>query len=274
MNPTGPIFKYFGGKWRIADWIIDHFPAHDVYVEPFCGAASVFLRKPLARINVLNDLDERIVSVFRVLRDPKKSRRLAHLLYHTPYSRAEYKLCEHMTDDDVENARRLITASHQGFGSAGISKGLFPIWSFSTLRDKPGTFLKITGNVRLWHRKMRSAYLECADFREVIKDWDSAETLFYCDPPYVAETRSHGKYAKEISDDDHVKLSDMLNSIEGMAIVSGYRSDLYNRLYQGWRRIDRKNQSMTNTKRIESIWLSPNCADVIPDLFSDYEKNS
>jgi hypothetical protein len=49
--------------------IIEHFPPHDTYLEPFGGAASVLLNKVPSPVEVYNDLDERITRLFRVLRD-------------------------------------------------------------------------------------------------------------------------------------------------------------------------------------------------------------
>ena len=123
-----PIMRYFGGKWMLAPWIISHFPKHKVYVEPFCGAANVLLRKKPSKVEVLNDLYGRIVSCFRVLRDSEQAKRLQELLRLTPCSEEEYFACREMSDDPVEDARRLIVLGHQGHGSAGASGGKITGW--------------------------------------------------------------------------------------------------------------------------------------------------
>ena len=99
-----PVMRYHGGKWRIAPWVIGHFPAHRVYVEPFGGAAGVLLRKPPAAAEIYNDLDGEIVNVFRVLRDPNLNEQLARLCYLTPYSRAEHDLAQEPSTDPLEQA--------------------------------------------------------------------------------------------------------------------------------------------------------------------------
>ena len=87
---TLPEKRYHGGKWRLAPWIIEHFPPHRVYVEPFGGAASVLLRKPRSYAEVYNDRWSDVVNVFRVLRDPVRAAALKRLIALTPFARDEF----------------------------------------------------------------------------------------------------------------------------------------------------------------------------------------
>lgn len=82
-----PVLRYFGSKWRLAPWIISHFPKHHGYVEPFGGGCNLLLRKPPSKVEVYNDLDGDVVNFFRVLRE--KMPELLRAIELTPYSRQE-----------------------------------------------------------------------------------------------------------------------------------------------------------------------------------------
>ena len=88
--PHRPALRYFGGKWRLAPWIISHFPKHVCYDESFCGAASVMMRKEPSRFEYLNDADGRVVNFFTQLRDHRVE--LERRISLTPFSRAEFEL--------------------------------------------------------------------------------------------------------------------------------------------------------------------------------------
>ena len=119
---TRPVLRYHGGKYRLAPWIVSHFTLHRTYVEPFCGAASVLMHKPRSYSEVINDLDENIVNLFAVLRNPGLSKDLVNMLRLTPFSRTEFRRAYEVTPDTLEAARRLIVRSFMGFGSAAHSK--------------------------------------------------------------------------------------------------------------------------------------------------------
>lgn len=124
MNISAPAIRYHGGKFRIAPWVIEHFPPHKCYVEPFGGAAGVLIQKPRCYAEVYNDLDGDIVNLFRVLQGSETSQRLLELLTLTPYAREEFEIAWQPTDDPVDRARRTIIRAQMGFGSAGASKGV------------------------------------------------------------------------------------------------------------------------------------------------------
>src|SRR3990167_11343170 len=105
-GPTRPVMRYHGGKWRLAPWVIEHFPEHRVYTEAFGGGASVLMRKPRSYAEVYNDLDGEIVNVFRVLRDPSQARELERLLRLTPFARSEFETSYITDGDPLEQARR------------------------------------------------------------------------------------------------------------------------------------------------------------------------
>lgn len=152
MDLTRPVMRYHGGKWMLAPWIIEHFPPHRIYTEAYGGAASVLMRKPRAKlVEVYNDLDGEIVSLFRLLRDPDTAGALARLLEATPFAREEFALSYEACEDALEQARRTLVRSFMGFGSdsasgrtaASISTPAFTLAGFSTCprrkRNKNGS---------------------------------------------------------------------------------------------------------------------------------------
>ena len=114
-------------------------------------------------------------------------------------------------------------------------------------------------HVLSWADRLRSVYIENADALSVIARWDSPDTLFYVDPPYVIGTRTAGRgaYGHEMTDDEHAALADLLRSVEGRVIISGYPSTLYEDLYAGWARIDRPALADQARRRTEVLWIKP-----------------
>jgi hypothetical protein len=115
--PHRPVLRYHGGKWMLAPWLMSFFPDHRIYCEPFGGGASVLMRKPRSYAEVYNDLDDEIVNVFRVLRDPTQSKELARLIHLTPWSRTEFYAAYEPSEDPLERARRTIARTYMAFGT-------------------------------------------------------------------------------------------------------------------------------------------------------------
>lgn len=274
--PTRPALRYHGGKWRLAPWIISHFPPHRIYVEPYCGAASVLLRKSRSYAECINDLDGEVVNLFRVLRNPAQARELVRMVELTPFARSEFEESYLLHGDPIEQARRTLLRSFAGFGSA-MSQAHATGFRDNTTRA--GTtpahdWAGMPSAIELIAQRMRGVVVDKRPALELIVRHDTDETLFYIDPPYVAATRSeryrHSAYNFEMTDNDHRDMAAVLHGIKGMAIVSGYACDLYDHeLFADWRRIEREAHAEGARDRTEVLWLSPRTSAALRDNHED-----
>lgn len=256
-----PVMRYHGGKWKLAPWILSHFPPHSRYVEPYGGSASVLMRKLPSIQEVYNDLDEDIVNVFRVLRDPTSANRLQGLLELTPFARAEYELSYIASDDPIESARRTLIRAYMGFGSAAVSSQYKSGFRNKRANSLPSIeWSRYPASIPAFVNRLRSVIVECKPALSLLRIYDGVGTLFYVDPPYSSGTRSsHGDcYRYEMTDADHENLAEVLRSLSGMVVLSGYSSPLYERLYSDWMMKTRLTKSSANSDRQECLWLSPN----------------
>lgn len=260
-----PLIRYHGSKFRLADFIMSHFPSHTTYVEPFGGGGALLLSKQPSEIEVYNDLDRDVVNLFQVLRDPQKSLELARQIDLTPYSRDEFFEAYEDSVDPIEKARRLIVRAQFGFGSAGATKGKT---GFRML----GGRLQGDSELKLWSQypdrlahaanRLKNVLIENTDALNVIRLYDGTDTLFFVDPPYVLSTRCKNvsAYRHEMSDQQHIELLELLTKVEGKVILSGYSSPLYDTALSSWNKVTRNTQASGNrggVQRTECLWINP-----------------
>ena len=275
MTPPRPLLRWHGGKWLLAPWIIGHFGPHRVYVEPFGGAWSVGFRKPRAEAEVWNDLDDELVNLFRVVRDPAMARRLVEGLGLTPFARSEFEAAYESTRNRVERARRLMIRSFMGFGSDGAS-GMYRT-GFRANSNRSGStpavdWGNLPDSVRLACERLQGVVIERRPAMQVMAAHDSRETLHYVDPPYLAETRTRthrradngGTYRHELTAGDHRELLAFLCDLKGMVILSGYPSALYDEALSGWQRVTKDALADGALPRTEVLWLNPAAAAAAP----------
>lgn len=264
------LIRYYGGKWRIAPWIVSLMPEHTRYVEPFAGAASVLLRKPRCYAEVLNDINGDIVNLFKVIRDNlvgENGLTLAQTLRLTPFAREEYDLSFQPSGDPVERARRLVVRSMCGFNADTINVRN----SQSGFRRDIGRKFTIPAHdlanypekIHLFVERLRGVVIENQDATDIIRYYDKFDdVLFYLDPPYLHSTRRdatfHG-YAREMSDDDHAALVDIILSLKNKVMLSGYDNDIYARLLDnGFTKVTRSfaNATFQAGERTECLWCN------------------
>lgn len=249
--------RYHGGKFRLGPWIIEHLPRHICYCEPYGGAMSVLLRKERSDLEVYNDLDEQVVTFFRVLRE--RTEELIEAIRLTPYARAEHRASYEPTDDPLERARRLYVRAWQGMGSS-----LRPSrtgWRYERIRSRRSSLSHQwtqVGHLREIADRMNGVQIECDEALAVIQRYDAPSTAFYVDPPYVHGTRCRDKdYNHELTDAQHAELAAQLHHVQGMVLISGYPSALYEDLYGDWRHADRVARVIDGQERVERLWISP-----------------
>jgi DNA adenine methylase len=272
MKLTRPLIRYHGGKWKLSEKIIPFFPNHRVYIEPYGGGASILLRKPRSYAEVYNDLDGEIVNLFRVVRD--RGDELRALLELTPFSRDEYRSSFPEIADELEQARRTVIRSHMGFGSNALARGV--VSGFRSNSNRSGTtpardWRNLPDRIPEIIDRMRGVVIENRDALEVMVRHDREDTLHYCDPPYVHDTRSglvrpgSGSavgYSYEMTDEQHRVFAAAVKGLQGMVIVSGYGGSLYDtELFTTWTRYEIPALADGARERVEVLWMNKAAAN-------------
>ncbi len=232
-------FNYFGGKSLYLDFIISKLYPGKHYVETHCGSAVVFLNKPKLsnQFETINDIDGDVTNFFEVLRDHTVE--LVDKLSLTPYSRSEFiKACKPVKNK-IERARRYFVRVKQSYGGLG-SQTRINAWriglnetrnSISAEVSKYITSIQGLKNVAL---RLMDAQIENRPVLEIIEKYDSSDTIFYVDPPYLYESRTTkgiGDYKHEYKENDHIELAELLHKIKGKTAISGYDCKTMNELY-------------------------------------------
>ncbi len=268
---TRPILRYRGGKWRIGKWIIAQMPAHQIYVEPFGGAASILLQKDRLAAEVYNDLDGSVSNIFRVLQNPILAGQLKRRLYFTLFSRTEFDRCYEPAFDQVDAAAKTIVLSFFGFGSDSITRSYRTGFraKMSNARALPSQHWRAWfADVDCFIDRLRGVVIEQSDALKLFPRYDTPGTLFYCDPPYVLSTcsRMHG-YRYEMTDTQHEVLAEKLHGLTSMVMLSGYKSRLYDELYADWLCVTLGTLADGARKQIECLWFNPAAAARRPQPF-------
>lgn len=285
------LFPYYGGKQRLATKIAPLLPPHTVYVEPFCGGASVLFAKgvPVHGSNnhyreVINDTHGLVVNAYRIARHPEQGPELLRRLELTPYARDDYKLATELqhTGDAVDKAWAWIVNCSWSFSNQPItgdgshtrlSTGVMSSNHAATWANKRDIFPEV-------FNRLRGVYVENDDAIKVIERWDSPQTCFYVDPPYPGACQGH--YAG-YTPDNFQALIDALSVASGSFALSCYPNDA---VPDDWPRCDfqshcsasgqgqvgkgrDKTKAATNLgdrKRTECLWVVDRSASIRKDL--------
>lgn len=222
-----------GGKAYLTNWLCGFIPEHVTYVEPFCGASHLLFAKPLSQVEILNDIDDNLVNLYKVIQNDEKRQKLINILNETPYSRSvfrSWKYGDKTTLDDIEKAVRYFYLSKASF-AGDVSFGGFACPSRSTRRNPARTYQNSIDALEHIAKRLKGVTFECLDYQKCIGGYDSEQSLFYIDCPYH---RHEVYYGDTFTEKDHYKLSNILHSVRGKVMLSHYECDTYNELYSDW----------------------------------------
>lgn len=250
------VLKYPGAKNRLASWICEYIPKHEVYLEPFAGSLAVLFNKERSHIETVNDLDEEVVNFFRVLRDQKKE--LEQAIYLTPFSRKEYINAYEQADKSVERARRFAVKCSMGFGCGNLYRNGFKSGQQTHSPNPARAWAELPLTLELAAERLKGVQIECLPAVELIKRYDTEDVFIYADPPYLHGTRKNYLYRHEMKDSDHEELLEVLKKHPGKVLLSGYDNDLYNDVLTGWNKAQKDTRAECGLKRTETMWMNYN----------------
>lgn len=270
-----PPIPRIGSKYKYLAWLLPQIPEKErtIYIEPFFGSGVVLLNRAIAQLEVINDLDKSLIRFMRVLQNKELLEKLRHRLSYTLYSKEEYflavdQLKRNVFKDEIDFAWSYFADIHQSFccraggGSWGrrISLDSNQKWGITF------NWFSSISNIDRFVDRISHAQIENDTAENVIRRYDSEDAIFYCDPPYLPETRNGAVYANEMTVEDHQRLLELLLKCKGAVCLSGYPSALYNETLSEWT-LTKKDvicqlgrNSPTGIKdahRMECLWRNP-----------------
>jgi DNA adenine methylase len=214
---------YYGGKQRMIKKILPLIPAHTCFVEPFAGGLAVFFAKPPSNVECINDTNGELINFYKVIKH--NFNELQYLLEETLYSRFLYKEAKEIYGnpgkyDTIKRAWAVWVLCNEGYGGK-IGHG----WGFDRKSNKSvKTILnKINNFTNEYAGRLKNTQIECDNALKIIKNFDSPETFFYIDPPYIGADQGH---YKGYTENDFRELLELLAGIKGKFLLSSYSNEI------------------------------------------------
>ena len=221
MNQIKTPITYYGGKQKMLNEILPKIPKHKVYVEPFFGGGAVFFAKPPSEAEIVNDSNSKLVTFYRTMRDDFEG--LKTLVDETFHSRTQHREADaiYKSDitDELKTAWSVWVQTNMSFGAMigggfGYDRGGKCALKLSNKKENFTAAYK---------ERLRKVTIENNDVLKIIKVYDSPETFFYLDPPYVSANQGH--YAGYTAEN----FRDLLNvcaNMQGKFLLSTYPEEM------------------------------------------------
>ncbi len=222
-------FAWVGGKSKLADKIIAHFPEHERYCEVFGGALNVLYRKPRSKVEVVNDINSDLINLHLQIQKRPQSLQLylnRMLVSRELFSRIKTKMHPR---NDIERAAFYYYLLVQSFGSKGEN--------FAMPRGSKPSIRSLDRDFRVWSKRLQGVCIENMDFQKLITTYDHVDMLFYLDPPYIG-TESYYKTPSGFNIEQHIALAEILKCIKGKFVLSYNDCEVVRDLYRDFEIIE------------------------------------
>jgi len=223
-----PIIPWMGGKRRLAKHIIPNLPEHTCYVEPFAGGAAIFFMKPQSKVEVINDVNNELINLYRVVQH-----HLEEFVKQFKWSLVSRKVYEWAnltspeTLTDIQRAARFYYLQKMAFGGKIIGQ----TFGTSTTKQPSLNLLRIEEELSAAHLRLSRATIENLDWVKCIQKYDREHTLFYIDPPYLDTTG----YGVEFGIEQYMIMAELMNSVKGKVVLSINDHPKIREIFQGFR---------------------------------------
>jgi DNA adenine methylase len=215
MNEKKSPLAWLGGKSQLADRIVDRMPVHTAYCEVFAGAAWVLFKKPESKVEIINDINRELVTLYRCVKHhlPELVQQFRWMLVaRDEFDRFMKTPAETLTD--IQRSARFFFLAKTAFG-AKVCKPTFGIAATAPPRLN---LLRVEEDLSEAHLRLARVFIECKPYAEVVKRFDRPGTLFYVDPPYWGNERDYGDGL--FGRDDFARLAELLDGVKGKFILS------------------------------------------------------
>jgi DNA adenine methylase len=210
-----PLSGWLGGKFQLSKRIVSMIPEHQCYIEPFTGAAWVYFRKEKSEVEVLNDINLEIVTLYRVIQH-----HLEEFLRYFKWclvSRDEFERLlkvDASTLTDIQRSARFFYLQKSAFAG----RVDHPSFGYATTRPPRLNLLRLEEDLSQAHLRLHNVYIENLNYSDLIRRYDRPHSFFYIDPPYFGCEDDYGKNIFARSDFE--VLAAQLKGIEGKFLLS------------------------------------------------------
>lgn len=289
-TPPSPL-KWHGGKHYLAKKIIGLMPPHLHYVEPFAGSLAVLLERDPTRdwmsmgngvplpsslrgcSEVVNDLHGELMTFWAVLQNPEMFGRFQRIVEAVPFSEEMWHLATTLCQDADAVLRAVgffIRCRQSRAGAFNDYATLSRTRTRRGMNEQASAWWTTIDGLPEVHSRLKRVVILNRNAFDVIRQQDGEHTLFYCDPPYLFDTRATiGQYDHEMTTGEHKELLEVLATCKGKFILSGYPSKLYDDFAaaNNWHYLDFEmpNHAAGGDKKrrmTERVWMNYDCSDV------------